>query len=245
MSDKIPVRIRAADVGQVQPWRLPQVDGKHRVALVQREESAVDELLGEDELPFADGKLTLAELERIREEARQEGLEEGRREGFEQGLEEGRSQGCREGLQRGQQEIDAAVSRLGEMVAELESPLETQAQALEHCLLQLVIQLAGAVTRHELNCRPELVRAAVAEALALLPGDTGPVRIHVNPENEVLLQSLCEHQEHWSLVADPAVSAGGCVVRTASSRVDQTLESRFEQVAAQLLARLGDIPDDE
>ncbi|GGO84983.1 flagellar assembly protein FliH [Marinobacterium nitratireducens] len=244
-SDKPPVRIRAADVGAVELWRLPQVEGRHRVALVQREESAVDEQLDADELPFGDGKLTLAELERIREEARQEGFEEGHREGFDKGLEAGRMQGHDEGLQQGQQEIAAAVARLDEMISEFEAPLQTQARELESCLLRMVVQLAAAVTRHELVSRPELILDSVREALALLPDEAGDVRIHVNPENEVLLQPLCDAREHRTLVPDPGISAGGCRVRTPASRVDQTLETRFGQVAEQLLARLAESPGDE
>lgn len=244
-SDKTPVRIRAAEVGAVQPWQLPQVQGKHRVALVQREERAVEEVLSPDDLPFGDGKLTLAELERIREEARQEGLEEGRAEGFEQGLAEGRAQGHSEGLQQGQQEIAEALQRLGSMMGELEAPLEQSTDELEACLLQLVLELSRAVTGHELGSRPELVQAAVAEALAQLPAESGAVRIHVNPENEMLLQPLVETHEHWSLVADATVTAGGCVLKTANSRVDQTVENRFRQVAAQLRERLALSSDED
>lgn len=126
------------------------------------------------------------------------------------------------------------------MVSELEAPLDVQARDLERCLLQLVVKLASAVTRHELAGRPETILDAVQEALEQLPGEPGPVRIHVNPENEVLLQPLCDSHEHWTLVADAGIAAGGCIVHTANSRVDQTVDSRFEQAAAQLLARLGD-----
>ncbi|MFC6669776.1 flagellar assembly protein FliH [Marinobacterium aestuariivivens] len=243
-ADKVPVRIRAADVGQVKPWQLPQVQGKHRIALVEREPETVEEQLEPEDVPFGDGKLTLAELERISEEARQEGLEEGRREGFEQGLSEGRAQGLKEGLQQGQQEIARSLERLGAMLDELEAPLASRTLELEHCLMQLVIQLAEAVTQHELGCRPELIRRSVDEALAQLPGEGGPVRIHVNPENEVLLQPLVESREHWSLVPDAAVTPGGCLLRTDNSRVDQTVESRFRQVADQLRERLAANPSD-
>ncbi|UTW10033.1 flagellar assembly protein FliH [Marinobacterium rhizophilum] len=239
-SDKKPTRIPAADVGLVLPWQLPRVQGEHLVALVQRQDSAVEEQLEPEEQLFGGAKLTLAELERITEEARQEGLEEGHREGLAKGLEEGQRKGYSEGLAQGKLEIDRSLGRLSQMLDELEAPLAQQSEALELCILNLVTSLARAVTGHELSSQPQLMLQAVQEALAQLPSEGGAVRIHVNPEDEVLLQPLAQAREHCELVADAAISPGGCLVKTANCQVDSRVETRFRQAADQLLSRLAD-----
>jgi flagellar assembly protein FliH len=244
-SDKKPTRIPAADVGLTQPWHLPRVQGAHLVALVQREESAVEEQLEPEEQLFGGARLTLAEIEQITEEARQEGLEDGHREGLAKGLEEGQAKGYAEGLQQGRTEIDRALARLAQMLTELEAPLDQHSAQLEQCLMALVTSLARAVVGHELDSRPELVLQGVKDALAQLPREGGAVRIYVNPENEVLLQPLVAARDDWALVPDAAISAGGCVVKTANSQIDSRVETLFRQAADQLLLRLGEpVPGD-
>ncbi len=244
-SEKKPVRIPAADVGQTLPWQLPRVQGAHLVALVQRQETAVDELLESEEQLFGGATLTLAEIEHMTEEARQEGLEDGRREGLAQGLEEGQARGHAEGLLLGRKEIDQSLARLADMLAELHRPLAQQGEALERCLVSLVTSLAEAVTGHELDARPELVLETVHEALAQLPREGGLVRIHVNPENEVLLQPLVDAEDDWELVPDASVSAGGCMVKTSNCKIDSSVETRFRQAADQLRLRLGEPVSDD
>ncbi|ANG61749.1 hypothetical protein A8C75_04165 [Marinobacterium aestuarii] len=244
-SDKKPTRIPAADVGLVLPWQLPSVQGEHLVALVQRQASAVEEQLEPEEQLFGGAKMTLAELERITDEARQEGLDEGYREGLAKGLAEGRLKGHAEGLKQGKVEIDRSLARLSQLLGELEAPLAQQSEQLEQCLLSLVTSLARAVTGHELSSQPALILQAVQEALAQLPSEGGAVRIHVNPEDEVLLQPLVEARDDRELVPDAGISAGGCVIKTANCRVDSSIESRFRQAADQLLSRLAESgPDD-
>lgn len=244
-SDKKPTRIPAADVGLVLPWQLPRVQGSHLVALVQRQDSAVEEQLEPEEQLFGGAKMTLAELERITDEARQEGLDEGYREGLDKGLEEGRRKGHAEGLQQGKAEIDRSLGRLAQMLDELEAPLAQQSAQLEQCLLGLVSNLARAVTGHELTSQPQLILQAVQDALAQLPSERGGVRIHVNPEDEVLLQPLVEAQDDRELVPDGSISAGGCLVKTANCQVDSRVESRFRQAADQLLSRLAEAGRDD
>lgn len=239
-SDKKPTRIPAADVGLVLPWQLPRVQGEHLVALVQRQDSAVEEQLEPEEQLFGGAKMTLAELEQITEDARQEGLEEGHREGLAKGLEEGRRQGHAEGLAQGKIEIDRSLARFSQLLGELEAPLAQQSEQLEQCLLNLVTSLAQAVTGHELGSQPQLILQSVQEALAQLPSEGGAVRIHVNPEDEVLLQPLAQARDQCELVPDAAISPGGCVVKTANCQVDSRVETRFRQAADQLLSRLAD-----
>ncbi len=244
-SDKTPTRIPAADVGLVLPWQLPRVEGAHLVALVQRQESVAEEQLEPEEELFGGARMTLAELERITDEARQEGLDEGYREGLSRGLEEGRLKGHAEGLAQGKVEIDRALARLSQLLGELEAPLAQQGEQLEQCLLSLVTSLAQAVTGHELSSQPALILRTVQDALAQLPREGGAVRIHVNPEDEVLLQPLVEARDDRELVADAGISAGGCVIKTANCQVDSRVESLFRQAADQLLSRLaGSDPGD-
>ncbi|TCK07069.1 flagellar assembly protein FliH [Marinobacterium mangrovicola] len=242
-----PVLIRARDAGRVSAWKLPDMTDDERdrlIALAQKPEpEPITEVKVVEEEVYAE-KLTLAQWEAIVEEARAEGLEQGREEGLEAGRKEGFEQGLQQGLEEGQAKIDAQLQRLEALIGALQRPLEEQHQALEATILTLVEQLAGAVVQAELASRPELLTAAIAQALDCLPPNPGPVRLRLNPEDSALLETQAELQG-WELIEDPAMTAGGCELLAGASRVDVSVESRFAQVADQLKRRLLPAAADE
>ncbi|WP_432697731.1 flagellar assembly protein FliH [Marinobacterium sp. YM272] len=236
----IPVRIRARDVGSVSSWKLPDmtdVERERLIALAQKPEpEPITEVKVVEEEVYAE-KLTLSQWEEICEEARKEGLEQGRQEGLEAGKQEGLEQGLQQGLAEGRARVEAQIQRLESVIASLQRPLEAQHQALEGTLLTLVTQLAEAVVQAELATRPELLSAAIAEALACLPPNSGPVRLVLHPDDSALLAAQAEVQG-WELLEDAAMTPGGCELQAGASRVDIRAETRFQQVADQLKRRL-------
>lgn len=242
-----PVLIRARDAGRVSAWKLPDMTDAERdrlVALAQKPEpEPVTEVKVVEEEIYAE-KLTLAQWESIVEEARAEGLEQGRQEGIEAGRKEGLEQGLQQGLDEGRARIDAQLQQLESLIGQLQRPLEQQHQALEATILTLVEQLAAAVVQAELIARPELLNAAISDALNCLPPNSGPVRLRLNPDDCALLAKQAELQG-WELIEDPGMTAGGCELLAGASRVDASVENRFAQVADQLKRRLLPATSDE
>lgn len=237
--DKSVIRIRAEDAQAAALWTLPVVKSGHVVALHERVEPPESASIEEDVV--AD-KLTLSELEKIREDAYQEGLAQGQADGLAQGIEAGREQGYQAGIEAGAAEVQARVQALESMLKQLEQPLEDACADVEVMLVDMVRALSRAVVGHELSADPEAVKQAVTDAVAQLPHSSDQLRIMVNPQDMASVQALADLHEHWLLVEDSSMSPGGCRVTTSNTRIDNSVEHRFDAVAEQLVQRLLSTP---
>jgi flagellar assembly protein FliH len=245
---KTPVRIRARDVREVNPWRLPDMSDEEReqlVALAQkkREPEPVEEVQVVEEEVYAE-KLTLAQWEAIYEEARQEGIDQGKKEGYEAGYKEGVAKGQEDGLASGTDVVNGHIERLVSILEELKAPLGHQSEELERLVVSMVIELSRSVVQAELSTRPELLHRAVADALACVPPSSETPVLKLNPDDCELLKATAEEQG-WDLVPDQSLAAGGCIVQAGSCRVDASVKTRFAQVADQLLSLLQPGSDDQ
>lgn len=239
--DKSVIRIRAEDARAAALWTLPVVKSAHVVGLQEKIE-VFEPVTIEDEIVAE--KVTVSELEKIREDAYQEGLAQGRKDGLAQGVEEGREKGLQDGLLAGQQQLDQRLQSLAEVFGELEQPLQKLDVQIEALVVDLVLELSRAVVEHELTVAPEAIAGAVSDAVAQLPHGTSEVRIKVNPDNIASLSGLAAENERWVLIEDASLLPGGCKVSTSNTLVDNSVESRFEVVAKQLLHALAQPPVD-
>ncbi len=160
---------------------------------------------------------TAEELEHLHQSAREEGYAAGYAEGLAQAREHA------ERLKALGEAWALALARFDEEVAE--------------ALTRLALDIASHVLRTALAVRPQLVTAAVKEAMAAVPHSAGHPRLLMHPDDAALVRSLLAHElEHggWKLVEDPAVERGGCRVESAATSVDATLAGRWERVVAAL-----------
>jgi flagellar assembly protein FliH len=87
--------------------------------------------------------------------------------------------------------------------------------------------------RRELKIDPGSVIGVVHEAIRLLPAAARDIKVHLHPEDAVLLRESLnrgEGERAWDIVEDPLVSRGGCTVTTDSSRVDAQAEARLKLI---------------
>ena len=244
-------RIRADEAAHLEGWELPQMGGVSSIALQRKE--GVEVTVVEEEI--AAEKITVAELESIREAARLEGLsaglEEGRaqgvKEGKAQGVEEGRKQGYDEGFAQGAEEIKRLQSLLQNMAQEFEAPISQAAEELEHHLLKLVVKLSETVVGAELSSRHDLLQASIQDALRQLPEPLGHLKISVNPTDKECVQQIASAAgTEVEVIEDSSITAGGYKLDTMHSLVKHEVETRFSHVADQLLLSLsGREVDDE
>jgi flagellar assembly protein FliH len=110
----------------------------------------------------------------------------------------------------------------------------------EHAALYVITAIAERVIRRELAKQPEIALDLIAEALRLAAG-AGDIRLHVSrsdyknlgPQIEQLgakLGRLAPSQ----IIADDAVSAGGCRVETRFGEIDQQIESQLRRIEEEL-----------
>ncbi|MEC7815035.1 MAG: flagellar assembly protein FliH [Pseudomonadota bacterium] len=230
-------------------WELPLLDARGNPV---EEEVAVK-------------PLTAADIEAIREEARQDGFEEGRKAGYAEGFnkghadghKEGHSTGEAEGREHGRQQAEEAareelkerMARLEHLMGELMLPIQRHQDELESALVNLTTEVARAVVYRELTTDSSQIHDLVRKALAALPSTAENLRIHIHPDDvEPVTEAIEALDVTPSIVQDAALTPGGCRVESRHSLVDFTVEKRFQQTIQQLMeepARTGPESDEE
>ena len=137
----------------------------------------------------------------------------------------------------------AAVA-LGNLVAaveEIRQVREVWKGDWEARLLPLAVAIAERLVRRELRCSADISLNWIREALELVSGND-PLRLRVNPiefqTRREMIEELLRQQgltENVELVADDAVSAGGCLVDTPFGNIDQRLETQLKRLEEELV----------
>ncbi|MFV8833605.1 flagellar assembly protein FliH [Aquisalimonas sp.] len=233
--------LRGAEAEAVSLWELPSVDGNVVNQRGEPEEPPEPEM-PEIQLP------TEEEVEAIREEARQAGFAEGRDAGYAEGEREAQA-ASEKAAKKIEKEQRQRLKTLDRLIRAQARPLEQLDDEVQDQLLSLVLTLARQVIRRELQMQPGEILGVIRESVALLPLAERDVTVRVHPEDHRFLQELLGEESDeraWTLVDDPALSRGGCVVQAQRARVDASLETRLAQLASQLLgAREEDLRDDD
>ena len=237
---KLGGRIPASELDALKSWDFPRVAGRHVVRSPFKEQQEGEPPPVRDEVPISSGPLTVGEVEKIRQQARDEGLAQGLAEGQQKGLEQGLKQGQEQGYQAAYQQAEAEINDLKERLVslqqQLQQPLLNQFDGLEQVLVRMVVDTAEAVTKQELSTRPELLQQAVREALDALPQQAQELCFYVHPDDQPLLEALKEqHRAAWQIATDSTLAHGGLRVQGQCSYLDYSVEKRFSQIAKQVL----------
>ncbi len=211
--------ISGKDPEQVQLWTVPQLGNSHPDKLAKNPSNMDQEA----------GLVTVEQIDDIHSQAYQEGYELGRSEGLKSGAEE----------------VKLHAQRLDSIMTTLCKPLEQLDNAVEEQLVGLVIAVARQFVRRELRSEPGEVLRTIREAMGILPLAARDVRIHLHPEDAVLVReslSLSDGERPWQIVEDPVLTRGDCRVLSDTSQIDATVETRLNAIIVSMLggARDGD-----
>lgn len=214
----------SADKGRLtawERWELADFDKPEAPEEAPPQESAEPQIA----LPTAE------EIERMYQEAQEQGhaqgLEQGRAEGYTQGLGEGSQNGYREGQAKAQAEaarFAALADRFGTALAQFDADVGEE-------LLDLAIELARQIVRHEIHAHPESLIAVVREALEQIPHQHAT--LYLNPDDATLVKSyLSEHLSHFGhrILEDARLERGDCKVEAGGSTVDATVATRWRRI---------------
>jgi flagellar assembly protein FliH len=162
-----------------------------------------------------------------------------------QALAESEARGYQAGLAKAQAESQVTLDALAARLAQLDSILQLLGQPLaqldgevEKELLHVALAVGKQLARRELRVDPTQVIGIIRESLAQLPAAAREVRIHLHPEDAATVRErLAEptQERAWTVVEDPTLSRGGCMVRTQTSQIDVRLDSRISAIVANAL----------
>jgi flagellar assembly protein FliH len=195
--------------------------------------------------------LTAEEIEDIRQAAFEEGFNQGKEDGFAKGFDEGKTSGHQEGLAAGHEEgvnnglaegketSDQQIAAMKSLIEQLHQPLANVEKNVEAQLLQLVVQLTQAVTKHEVKTNPDILLSAISEGIKALPGQESQTQILLNPEDIKLVEEQFGaghiQAQGWQLLAAPQLPPGSCQIENSTSNIDLNIKSRLNEVLESFL----------
>lgn len=216
--------IPSEEIGDVTQWRFGAVDGSEPV-------EPPAEAVAEAELP--EPVFNEAEL--------QARIEQACAAAHAHGVAEGQAQAGLEWQQRMDDYIAGqghdAAERIDRIAQTLGRSLEAMQQGIAQEVLRLACDIARQVVRQELSDNPNALLPVVREALGMLVAEGRPATVRLNPEDwETLEQPLREEfntaKVQW--VADANVQPGDCLVESAGTVVDGSLDKRWRRATAAL-----------
>ena len=208
MSD--PRRTFTSNVASIERWSLPVVEGN---------------VIGRpiDERKAAAAAEAIARVAREQSEAR----------GYEAGMAKAKAE-----MEGQVNELKTRIQRLDKLLQFMSRPLEELDADVEKMLLQLTLTVGKQLARRELRIDPAQVIAVIRESLQELPTAAREIRVHLHPEDASIVRERLTapvNERAWTIVEDPTMARGGCIVRTETSRIDARLESRINTVIANAL----------
>lgn len=180
--------------------------------------------------------------EQLEEQAKEEGF---RKAGFADGFSQGYAQGHAKATLDGQRQLNEYIANQGQETARTfgqlfetaSAQLAESEQVLAKGLLELACELARQVLRHEMSTNPNALQPVVREALSVLAVDSKAALVRLHPlDMEVLADVLRQEFSNLSLtlLPDSSITRGGCLVESAGTVVDGTVEKRWKRAVASL-----------
>lgn len=215
--------VRGSDLGPLRPARL-DADLRHTAFLTMR---GADPRLFDPSL-----ELVVAEAAAIAEdEARTAGREAGYRAGAEAAAraaeqataleEQARRERERNDRLRWQEQLAASLETLAAAALALQQRETLVADEIERQATTLAVDIAEALVGHHLLVADRPAREAIARALSLAPHDAvATVRLHPDDAAALADDPGLAAGRALTIVADPGIEAGGCVVDCGPRRID-------------------------
>ena len=218
--------IPGEEIGTVERWNFEAVDTASLLLAEQaKEREGIADQARSDEIQI------------VNEGIRQEGYAEGFAEGFAQGHAKATLEAQRQITDFIARQGQEAAQHFTKIFASAQAQLADTEQVMAHGVLELACELARQVVRHELSISPKILQPVIREALGLLVAETKAAIVRLNPlDLEVLVDVIREEFPALSLsfLADAKVTRGGCLIESAGTVVDGTVEKRWMRAIASL-----------
>ncbi|MFZ6817458.1 flagellar assembly protein FliH [Undibacterium sp. Ji22W] len=184
-------------------------------------------------------KVSLAELESIKEQARNEAYTTAYKEAYALGYHEGQQAGTLEM----QTQLSESLETLVKLKNNFKHQLEQAHNDIGQDLISLAVDLANAMTKHQFEHHSEAIVDIVKESIEMLPVIHQPAQIFLHPDDLQIIRSVMGEtleKDGWRLNQDAHLTRGGCRIETAQNLIDATYETRWARLTEALLNRPSD-----
>lgn len=186
--------------------------------------------------------LLLARQVKARDEvAERARAEVARQDGFADGFKQGRAHAALEAQNTINDFIknqgDDAAKGFAALFESAQRQLDDAQQTIAQGVLELACELSRQILRQELSINPNVLQPVIREALGLLIGESKGATVRLNPiDLDVLQGALVAEFATLSLtlLPDPIVERGGCLVEAGGTVIDGTLQKRWTRAVANL-----------
>lgn len=139
------------------------------------------------------------------------------------------------------QQMKTLTPALQAAIRQVEDAKQAWLQHWERCAVELAVKIAGRLVRAELQRQPQISVEWIRESLQLAAGSSD-VTLRLHPSDQGALASQVQRLAavfaplaKVNVLADPAISLGGCKLQTEFGSIDQQLETQLERVKQELL----------
>ena len=219
--------IPSEEVGDFTQWKFGAIDGSGLVDPTPEPDAEPEPLV---EIP-----------EEIDEAARQALVQQACDDAYAEGFAQGQAETALEWQRRLDEYIaqqgQESARRLQEVLQTFDANLIDLKQNMAQQVLQLACDIARQVVRQELSVNPNPLQPVIREALGMLVTEGRPATVRLNPVDlEAMAAPLREEVDapgvQW--VEDGAVPVGGCLVESAGTVIDGSLDKRWQRAIAAL-----------
>lgn len=164
---------------------------------------------------------------------RQQGYEKGYADGYEQGLQDGEQKLQSYMAEQGRE----AALQLASLLKTAQLQLQESEQVIAQGVLDLACDLARQLLRQELATNPNAILPVVRESVEMVLAEGAIVSVRMHPQDAEVLGPVVEEEfasNKLRVVADASVIPGGCMVESAGSMVDASVEKRWQRLVASL-----------
>ena len=154
------------------------------------------------------------------------------REAYDKGF----GQGERDGLELGRKKAEKLVSRMERLLEELGGLKQELARIHEQEILAVVFAIAEKIIQNHVLRDDDLVRRTVVAAFHRAT-DRGEIALRINPEEVQFIETAkpelfgrFKDVKRLSVIPDPSVSRGGCVLESPCGDVDGRIETQLDEI---------------
>jgi flagellar assembly protein FliH len=182
-------------------------------------------------MPELSGNIVGMQDEAIRPQTVEE-IEALQKQAYEEALKAGHAEGVKQGLK----EMFVKASQLQNVFNFLRQPLIDLDKQVEQQLAELAVVLAKQLLQKESKLDAKHIYNLVHESLEYLPVKSRDIQVRLNADDIALLNQaeINTNEQSWKCIADNSITPGGCIIESATSHIDASLETRLQQLVDQL-----------